>query len=564
MESVSLADLPPELQLRILEYLEPSDVFRLRRTCKALHHVSRERTLWISILCRLMDQNTIFEPSFSIPRMSLLQLEYAATSPDRWLRLVHRGGIQNGSEEPMLLRPCHSVVLEDEDEDEDEDEASHSSTSILQNILSLHLVLGGRYLITVSDLWLAVWDLEALGRVDLTNATPLAVTSAIFNRVLLAHRTPDKQGLRILLTSYGDTTYDFYIYEIYPQQKDPKLLKIAQCTVGNTGLGMSIYSMSKNYLLFLRHSSLNLWNFSIGKWCSMSIDWRHHQTIVTESTIAILYDDHVKVWSIPEERHFTRDFAQTSGTAPSFPPACTIQIPSSEDQGVQQCEGLCDWYSGTSQRQFFDYQYIDSQYFRRFELHIHGDLSHGEIIEHDIISNFHDNPWFEPGLVCNNHVVAYWMAENRIHVRTNIVSTGRREKIKTAAEHHEIHDRETMNSSPECNGSTFILLADDSLVEEGFYLCNFCPFSGRLVYVHESGKVMIFDFLSRPPLDDSISLVYLSPRLVNEDSSFHQTPKPANVSELNIKSARLRQLPLDSNDRRRLGSPNSEESTATT
>ncbi len=121
-------------------------------------------------------------PTFPVHDMSVLALEYAATGPDRFLcKKAGRSG--------FLIARSHRIIPSKGDE-----------------FSGIFLVPGGRYLVTLATISLAVWDLGIPGY-PLTKARtntpistipiPVAQSDALMN----VHPTEDGNGLIILLNS---------------------------------------------------------------------------------------------------------------------------------------------------------------------------------------------------------------------------------------------------------------------------------------------------------------------------------------------------------------------------
>ena len=115
--------------------------------------------------------------------MSVLSLEYAATGPDRFLST--NAGIG------FLIARSHRIIPSKGDE-----------------FREIFLVPGGRYLVTLADISLAIWDLGIPGyplpegRTNTPISTiPLPIPVAQSVTFMKVHPSEDGKGLTILLNS---------------------------------------------------------------------------------------------------------------------------------------------------------------------------------------------------------------------------------------------------------------------------------------------------------------------------------------------------------------------------
>ncbi|KAG2009527.1 hypothetical protein CC2G_012451 [Coprinopsis cinerea AmutBmut pab1-1] len=61
-----LSQLPPEILVEIMKYIEWDDVLSIRRCCRTLHSVSKDREVWLSLLRRYCD--TVIPRPFFLPK----------------------------------------------------------------------------------------------------------------------------------------------------------------------------------------------------------------------------------------------------------------------------------------------------------------------------------------------------------------------------------------------------------------------------------------------------------------------------------------------------------------
>ncbi|KAJ3507922.1 hypothetical protein NMY22_g16784 [Coprinellus aureogranulatus] len=144
-EHASPFRLSEEVVIHIIGYLDPSDILTMRKTSRLLNSITKSRVVWLCALERICIANEIFRPSFPVERMSILELEHAATAPSRFLNLVKRLDLDAAplpySSRDLVFRKAPSL------------EGTHG-------LRSFYLVPGGRFLLlSTDDLSLVLWDL---------------------------------------------------------------------------------------------------------------------------------------------------------------------------------------------------------------------------------------------------------------------------------------------------------------------------------------------------------------------------------------------------------------------
>ena len=171
---------------------------------------------------RICHKNMLFLPSFSIPDMSVGQLERAATTPFRWIALSSLKDTKNNIPShstrrirfDTLIRPMVDdfQYLEYSDEDNDDSEGPG------RRFLNLYLVPGGRYLVALGSQNISVLDLGCASDDDMSSDRRLArVWSIRVQHIACSsyavHPTPDGLGIRILILLYvNNLVYDIFHY----------------------------------------------------------------------------------------------------------------------------------------------------------------------------------------------------------------------------------------------------------------------------------------------------------------------------------------------------------------
>ncbi|KAH8834990.1 hypothetical protein DL96DRAFT_17987 [Flagelloscypha sp. PMI_526] len=203
-----LIDLPPELAYYTLSYASIIDILAIRKTCRYLKHVSHEPLIWINALRSLCHRVHVYLPSYPLDQMSALQLEQACTS---WLRFQHtlchpfnRQG----------LRP--SQLLE-----HDLPHLPFSSKTLSMDCSpsSIRLVEGGRFLVTLTNDFVKLWDLHT----SLCTAShSLAIPYDLFLWFELERSSKGDLIIRIRASSTSGTW--FYILAVNDDHKHISLL----------------------------------------------------------------------------------------------------------------------------------------------------------------------------------------------------------------------------------------------------------------------------------------------------------------------------------------------------
>ena len=147
----------------------------------------KRRIIWIDTLRRVCIDNTLFLPSFPIPDMSDIELEWVAMAPYRWVKLCNATFARRQHGSKAVLHPTKTRML------------CRCDRKFGRNDWSVIFVPGGRYLITYSNTHISIWDLgytsdstcKLLASVE---PGPAAVKSLVN---CLVNQTSDGMGLII-------------------------------------------------------------------------------------------------------------------------------------------------------------------------------------------------------------------------------------------------------------------------------------------------------------------------------------------------------------------------------
>ena len=135
------------------------------------------RTVWINALMRMCFENCIITASFSVSKLSLLELEYAAMGPERWAVAMARAHSKK-----LAFLPPYKIYK------------PFRPPNYLSSLCpQIFLIPGGRYLLTLCQEVIAIWDLlDTSG----SPTEPLATISGSFQTFTVSP-TSDGLGVRV-------------------------------------------------------------------------------------------------------------------------------------------------------------------------------------------------------------------------------------------------------------------------------------------------------------------------------------------------------------------------------
>ncbi|KAF6745160.1 hypothetical protein DFP72DRAFT_926613 [Ephemerocybe angulata] len=150
--------MPLELQLAIVGYLDPLDIFHLQLTCKHLNDLveGSAEMVWRNCLNQHCLRNGLFWPSFA-HLATVAEYKHAATAPIRFSAAYHKASKNKNMLEKKGTRLQFPTTY------------TTDST-----ILDIYLIPGGRFLATFSDNGTTnVWDLRAAPTLEMVLSMPL-------------------------------------------------------------------------------------------------------------------------------------------------------------------------------------------------------------------------------------------------------------------------------------------------------------------------------------------------------------------------------------------------------
>ncbi|KAJ6627918.1 hypothetical protein B0H10DRAFT_317131 [Mycena sp. CBHHK59/15] len=189
----SLSDFTLDTLIHLQSFMQPVDIMTLRQCCKSLSAATKQRTVWLDALRHVCAAHEVSLLTYPMGKMSLADLEHAATSPARFLLQLSKKREDPSDEDDLVYVPPFSTRLF-------QPRLPRSSTAQLGEASTMRLVPGGRYLITASNTALvSIWDL-GYSPASVFNPYPLVSTSVPQQPTqLLIQPTQDRRGFRLLL-----------------------------------------------------------------------------------------------------------------------------------------------------------------------------------------------------------------------------------------------------------------------------------------------------------------------------------------------------------------------------
>ncbi|TRM55704.1 hypothetical protein BD626DRAFT_37832 [Schizophyllum amplum] len=139
-----LLEMPADILMHVLRLLKPLDIVSLRLTTKKLVDLTFSRSVWLTALRTVIDDNDLFPPTFPLHKMSIEELENAALGPQKFSRLIRQPpsgdfvGLEAVSRRSVLMRDPNDPTAEVE---------------------SIRLLPGGRFLIVETNAAVLFMDL---------------------------------------------------------------------------------------------------------------------------------------------------------------------------------------------------------------------------------------------------------------------------------------------------------------------------------------------------------------------------------------------------------------------
>ncbi|KAH6918126.1 hypothetical protein BKA70DRAFT_1416142 [Coprinopsis sp. MPI-PUGE-AT-0042] len=219
--------------------LDPPDILALRTVCTSLLRLCIQRSVWLQAARTMCRSHGLFLPSFPFESMSVKELTRLALSPFSFSRLL---SMEDTGRLPEKRSWSFNPRLKNKD----------------VGLRSLHLLPGGRYLITYQNDDVCLWDL-GYGPV-FPSLAPLACLHVEGIRgqyhVPSPCPTEDGKGVSLILLYASRTASTLAIYDIYPGVEEPKF----RCTTSwQVPFGSYLLGYSSRYAVMYKGTEIKLY-----------------------------------------------------------------------------------------------------------------------------------------------------------------------------------------------------------------------------------------------------------------------------------------------------------------
>ncbi|KAF6745165.1 hypothetical protein DFP72DRAFT_1176427 [Ephemerocybe angulata] len=158
MEDMAMTSLPPEIQFGIVGHMDPLDIFHLQLTCKSLHDLveGSAELVWKHCLEQHCIRNCLFRPSYSHLNTAS-EYKQAATAPLRFTSAYARSVATGDVIDKVMTRIKFPAAY----------------VADIDDVQEMHLIPGGRFLLTFKREEIGVWDIISPTRLKLVVEVPL-------------------------------------------------------------------------------------------------------------------------------------------------------------------------------------------------------------------------------------------------------------------------------------------------------------------------------------------------------------------------------------------------------
>ncbi|KAJ7152178.1 hypothetical protein C8R43DRAFT_479210 [Mycena crocata] len=280
----SWSDVPTDVLIAIMGFLDPQDILALRPVSKSLFHATCERSVWIDTLRRVCIQHDVYGPSFPLTEMSLAQLEHAATAGRRF-----RSRLRHDFSQQWVVWP-HSVRF-------------LQSSFVGDDFENLRLLSGGRFLLTTRGCVLQMWDLGLHLPADAFKTDPIAslpiegITAINSARARASHLGPE------VLVFVGSTEYTklfhVHVFSIHPAAANPQFKPFAPVlTLPVNDDWPAILGTTSRHIAITTGYTVVLWDFITDSW----ISWSQEPTefddtfYLCNGNVVLMRADRAQIW----------------------------------------------------------------------------------------------------------------------------------------------------------------------------------------------------------------------------------------------------------------------------
>ncbi|KII87651.1 hypothetical protein PLICRDRAFT_42154 [Plicaturopsis crispa FD-325 SS-3] len=302
--STSFVGLSVDNQIEILSLLDALDILALRKCCRVLMEASKRRIIWINILRRAVSQQGVFQPTFPVERMTLPQLEHAATASYRFLCQIRRTGKQG------YLQPLATRVLK-----------APSDTRDRVTFRQSLIIPGGRFLLTESsDDLLQLWDLgfHADTVIDPSPIASVKIHPSAGDYYPTTHPTADGQGLVIRVLSMSNQEFPtMNIFEIYPLAPGNRAfthIGTYACHAALEPHEMEPYLLTSDLLVFRLLLCLVVWDFRRDMAATIACEQDADEILLAVPHLIVLDLTGANIYRIPPLQARTDSNGDPTGT----------------------------------------------------------------------------------------------------------------------------------------------------------------------------------------------------------------------------------------------------------
>ncbi|KAF6752626.1 hypothetical protein DFP72DRAFT_447638 [Ephemerocybe angulata] len=274
------------------------------QTCRSLKALVSEKSVWITILTSICQEQALFKPSYPVQDMDVAQLQRAAMGPTLFQRRLTKGAIPADKlNEAKELEPASIVELDGLLEAAGPNSTAPSIDARRWNV-HRRLIPGGRFLAHVKHLkpqrsgldsqmeesdelksfLVEIWDLGVAGSAPLSN--PILLANKRFTRgasqhvisVVAFYTEEAPESLRLLIALGGDD----FVMKVFSisglGEGNPSIQEAAALRVDTNPVTESLHDGEEPIfrgdlvLTRLDDTIIILWNFSRGLYTILRID----------------------------------------------------------------------------------------------------------------------------------------------------------------------------------------------------------------------------------------------------------------------------------------------------
>ncbi|KAJ7289301.1 hypothetical protein C8J57DRAFT_1114948 [Mycena rebaudengoi] len=293
------SDLPTELWIVIMSFLEPLDLLNLRMVSKSLCEVAHQRIVWIDAARQVCIRHEICLASFPFAEMGLSELEHIAIAPKRFATRLRR---EFSVTDSPKVAPHRTRTLTSVDGPAEQFE-------------NVRLIPGGRFLVTTSRCNVRLWDL-GIGPISLDRAVPIAskTMEGVIQSTRLRASPAGSEVLVIFLSVVNEIFDHIDVLSIVPSEDSPQFRRFAPTLfLPVNGPLPVIHGCSQTHIAIHTAACIVLWNFVTDNWVSWPSSSSNSDDIFYFSNNSIVtvrgVDEQIQVLSLPtlQPRHSVSD-----------------------------------------------------------------------------------------------------------------------------------------------------------------------------------------------------------------------------------------------------------------